>query len=463
LARRRELHEGCARFIAREFADIAEIEPELVALHYAQAGLPAEAAAYHGKAGDRAAGQYAYVEAINSYRAALAQVALMPAERSRDEREMALQLKLGAAYVIIHGPQHPLTREAYVRAKAIGQPLDNIDDLFKATWGIWYHANISRDLTLAASEAEELVALSRRSGDDRHALEALHCRWSSALFRGDYDAAFADSSHAQRMYDADRHHALSFTFGGHDPGVCAYCVAATTSSMLGYPERGARLTAECLSLAEQLAHPPSLAHAFMNAANTSLVARDYSATHDFAATLLEIAERFNLPPQKSVANYLLGWSEAHMGDVQRGLSRMDGEFERVTMIGPMPILHTALFSETLLRAGRGADALILLDRTLASLRFPDLGLYLSELYRVRGDCLLQQHRLDDAAEAFVRASALAEKQCAKLLKLRASVGLVKAQTTPDGKTAARAALKTFAGEFSEGHDRPDLTEARTLF
>lgn len=462
LAHRRELHENCAQLLAREFPEVAELEPELLALHSARAGRPAEARLYSTNAGDRAAAQYAYVEAINNYRAALAQLALLPADRQRDEFEMAIQLKLGGAYVIIQGAQHRLTRDAYARAKTVGETLDNPDALFKATWGVWFSATLARDWDVAALQAEDLVILSRRSGDDSHFLEGLHCRWSSSLFRGDCDNAIADGTQGQKLYDPERHHALSLTFGGHDPGVCAYCVSADASMQIGLTDTGTRLIAKGTALAEKLGQPLSTGHAFMNGSIALAIARDYAGTMRHAEKLLEVANRFNFPPQIAVANYLLGWAEAFSGDAQRGLARMEVEFERVTALGPMPILLTSLYAQTILSQGRAEDSLALLDRTIADLQFPDLGLYLPELHRIRADCLLVQRRTEEALRALVRADALADAQGAKLLKLRIAMCSFKAQTALGTPDMARTALKTLADTFTEGRALPDLMEANAL-
>ena len=57
---------------------------------------------------------------------------------------------------------------------------------FQAKWGLWVIANY-RDSRrpLRGQRAHELVALANRSGDGDLLLEAYHCRWSTAIFRGD--------------------------------------------------------------------------------------------------------------------------------------------------------------------------------------------------------------------------------------------------------------------------------------
>ena len=97
-------------------------------------------------------------------------------------------LKLGPAIGIISGAQDPKLRDIYSRAETLSRTVGDPDALFKSVWGLWYNANLARDLDNAATFAQQLVVIGEQSGDEDLALEALHCRWSSAMFRGDLRA-----------------------------------------------------------------------------------------------------------------------------------------------------------------------------------------------------------------------------------------------------------------------------------
>ena len=75
----------------------------------------------------------------------------------------------------------PIYRRAYEIAKTTGDE----QRLFKALWGLWLSANLNRRTDIARDRAEELVVLGKRSGKEELFLEAIHCRWSTAFFRGD--------------------------------------------------------------------------------------------------------------------------------------------------------------------------------------------------------------------------------------------------------------------------------------
>src|SRR5208282_2658503 len=104
---------------------------------------------------------------------------------------------------------------------------------------------------------------------------------------------------------------------------------------------------------------------------------------------------------------------------------IDTEIDSATRVGPVPQVYLALAGEVLLAAGRPDDGLAHLDRSIASVDEPGVGLYLPEIYRLRGECLLALDRAnkDAARQAFVTARDIAQKQGAALFERRAATSL----------------------------------------
>src|SRR5580693_6569660 len=184
LARRREWHERIARALEKRFADIAASEPELLAYHFGEAGLPAPACDYRMRAGDQAVSRSAYTEAIAHFSTGL-QLAGTLLLQDRMRRQLDFLLKLGSALVVVRGLQSVEVDDVYTRASEIGEKLGDGTRSFQAKWGLWINANLRRKTALARDRASELVTLARRSGDEEQLLEAYHCQWSTAFFRGD--------------------------------------------------------------------------------------------------------------------------------------------------------------------------------------------------------------------------------------------------------------------------------------
>jgi predicted ATPase len=91
---RRALHARIAETLEREFVDISEAQPELLARHSTEAGLIEKAAAFWGKAGQRSLARSALVEAVEQLTRALDQIATLPSTPARRREQIKLQVAL---------------------------------------------------------------------------------------------------------------------------------------------------------------------------------------------------------------------------------------------------------------------------------------------------------------------------------------------------------------------------------
>ena len=458
LSQRRQLHQACGLHLEGSFPEVARTEPELLAHHFDLAGLARQAGDYAEQAGDRATAACASVEAIASYKDALRQGELLPGGPDRDARTLALLLKLGPAIGIVNGAQDPELGDVYRRAEALSRTAADRDALFKAVWGLWYNAIAARELDDAAAFAQQLVLISEQSDDEDHRLEALHCRWSSELFRGDYTKAGEDARRGTELYDRDRHHGLGLIFGGHDPGVCAFGVRGQAMAFAGDLEGACGFVDAAVALGEALEHPSSLAHGLITGLVVGTVARAPEVLRPYAERMLELGRKFNAPPQQAMGAYHLAWADAEQGEGSRGLEQMGALYDRVTKLGPIILLYKAMYVGQLLKAGRAEEALAVADRAVADLRYPDMGLCLSELFRVRGECLAALGRVDEAIPELVRAEAMAKRDGAGLLQLRAAVSLHRAESSPRSTEAVKAAFAVLPPDRTG----PDFIEARAI-
>ena len=308
--RRQQLHERIARTLEQRFPELAEAEPEILAHHFSRADLPGPASLYSERAGDRAVARSAYAEAVAHFNAALAEAGRMPSGPDRDRRELMVLLKYGPVIIIFRGNRSPEVEQVYRRAHDIAEALGDDHTLFKAVWGLWFFANMSRRIDVARDRAEELVALAQRTADEALFLEAIHCRWSAAHFRGDVSRTLADAREGIKHYDPERHSRLGAEFGGHDPGVCAHVVAGVALAQSGNSREAAASIERGLALAQMLNQPSSLAHAIMNGLQAYQIIGDRAAVLRLASRMIEIADKFNLPLQRSIANFYTAWANA---------------------------------------------------------------------------------------------------------------------------------------------------------
>jgi hypothetical protein len=81
----------------------------------------------------------------------------------------------------------------------------------------------------------------------------------------------------------------------------------------------------------------------------------------------------------------------------------------------------------MLNAGQPDRSVTLLDQALAANEEKDVGYYLAEIWRLRGDCLLALDRADngEARQAFATARDFARGQGAIVFEQRAEAALLK--------------------------------------
>ena len=93
---RQQYHQQIAQVLEEQFAETKETQPELLAHHYTEAGLSAQAIPYWQQAGQRATQRSANVEAINHLTKGLELLKTLPDTPERAQQELTLQIALGA-------------------------------------------------------------------------------------------------------------------------------------------------------------------------------------------------------------------------------------------------------------------------------------------------------------------------------------------------------------------------------
>jgi predicted ATPase len=323
---------------------------------------------------------------------------------------------------------------------------------------------MNRRTAVARDRAEQLVALGQRSGDEALLLEAIHCRWSTAFFCGDIKRALADGREGVKHYDAERHGRLGAEFGGHDPGVCAHTVLGLALTQFGQIREAREVIDRGVALGEMLGNPTSLTFACMNAMTAYQIIGDRAVVRRLAARMTEIADKFNLPPQRSIATFMIGWLNACEGDLAGGLRVMESEFARVSMMGPLPPFYAGLLASVRLDDGQVERAFEPLDAILRTVKEPGVGFFLPEIYRLRAECLLRlvPEKFDDAAAVFETAIATAKQQQARTFELRAAIGLAQAWAVKGAPHKGSAPLGDIIGAFSEDGGPSELALGRQL-
>jgi class 3 adenylate cyclase len=456
---RRHLHGRIAEVLAEHFPTTVEVEPEMLAHHYREAGVADAASTYFERAGDRAAARSAYIEATAHFRAAIEEADRLPQKEERARRALTLLLKLGPAIAVTIGEWKPEVEAVYRRARDLGREVGDGPKLFRATWGLWMCASRT-DNKQSRKWTEELTSLAHRLGDEGFLLEAQHCRWGDEYYGGNVPKILETTEEGIRRYDAKRHAHLADAFGGHDPGACALGIRSQGLASRGFPDHARRTLEKAFGLAEFLCHPPSIGWAHRQAGFTFMMLRDRHSGERVGERLVALAEKFDLPYFRGIGRYFMGWAKARELTLSEGLALMEEAF------APNELLYkffAAALAEARFDAGLVTDALALVDHALDTGEGPANGLYVPEIHRLRGVFLKSLGSPAEEIESALRiALELAEEQGAFLLKLRAATSLARLWRDQRKQQQAHDLLAPVYGWFTEGFDTLDLKEAKAL-
>ncbi len=116
------------------------------------------------------------------------------------------------------------------------------------------------------------------------------------------------------------------------------------------------------------------------------------------------------------------------------------------------------------QTGQGDQGLNALAEALELVEKTDERWWESEIHRLRGEFLLSRPAQDMvvAEKCFNRSIAVAQRQSAKSLELRAAMSLARLWRDQNRGAEARDLLAPVYDWFTEGFDTPDLKDAKAL-
>ena len=464
-AKRRDLHAQIARILETEYLEIAEIEPELLAHHYTEAGLAEPALQYWLKAGQHDIQGCAHAEAIAHLRRGLALISALPEGEAQVHNEIEFRVALGVPLVGMEGAASQVVRENYIRAQMLCEQAGESEQLYPILWGLWLHHLYNSEMRRARELADRLIEVGQSRNDAALRLEGHHCQWPVRFVTGDLTASLEHCEQGMQLYRAEVHHALTFTYGGHDPGVCARNVSAIALWLLGYPEQARERFDAAFSLARELGHSATMADALQMVVELTAMQRDEDTLEQQAEELLEFAKAENMFDNQTLANGLRGWVMFQRGDVQAGLGLMRESVGRWLEKGiAWTAVPISLVAESLGQMGEMKEGVKLVDEALRLGQRDDVHWWEAELYRVKGELLLKgaPDAQSEAEDSFKRAIEIARTQDAKSLELRAAVSLARLWHTQGGSGQAHDLLDPICDWFTEGFDTADLKQAKAL-
>ena len=154
------MHAQIAEAFESTHPEIVESHPELLAQHYAEAGLVEKSVTYWGKAGHSSVARSAMAEAAAQFQKGLDQLALLSDDGKRQRQELEFCSALGAVVRSVKGNAAPETGHAFARARELWEQLGSPSEFLHVPYGQSRYHVYRGELELALRLDEELLRLS---------------------------------------------------------------------------------------------------------------------------------------------------------------------------------------------------------------------------------------------------------------------------------------------------------------
>jgi TOMM system kinase/cyclase fusion protein len=462
---RQQNHQRIAQVLEARFPELCETQPELVAHHYTEAGLNAQAVPYWQRAGQRAIERSAHLEAIAHITKGLAVLATLPDTPERTQHELDFQITLGPAVMVTKGWADPEAARVYTRAHALCQQMGETPQLFPALWGLWLFYTGRGELQTARALGEQLLTLAERVQDPVLLVQACHALGPTLFWLGELVLAQARLAQGIAHY-APQQHRASLRYGGHDPGVCCRYYAAWTLWVRGYPDQALQQQQEAVRLAQELAHPYTLASTLDWGAWLHQFRREGQAAQAQAEAAMTMSSEHGFVQLLAQEKILRGWALAAQGQGEAGIAQMREGLAAWGAIGAALYRAYQLMqlAEVYGTAGQAEEGLRVLAEARAAVPHKEGRFYEAELSRLEGELLLARAAAHDteAETCFRQALEVARHQEAKSWELRAALSLSHLWQHEGKRAEAYALLEPVYGWFTEGFETADLQEAKAL-
>ena len=463
---RQDVHRQVAEALESRFPEVTQTQPELLAHHYTEAGLAGKSVPYWYNAGHHAIERSANLEAIAHLTRGRALLIEQPASAERDAQELDYCLALGPALMSTKGLAAPEAEVVYVHARQLCQSVDQAALSFQATWGLWLVYQQRGQIDLAQSAMDEVLSLAERQKENvDHLLQAHHAAWTTQLFVGNNSACQAHIVEGDALYDIEKHRTHAFTYGGHDPGVCAKTTASEALCLLGYAEQAVQNAVDGVALAKRLSHPFSLAMARYFVAQVHQYRLEADIVRSHAQAAITMCESHGFESFRAQAAVLLGWATAAGGESEPGIAQIREGLAawQSTGTGMRRPYFLALLADALLRADRIEEGLNVIAEAEALVENSGETRWQAETVRLKGALMDRAGAATgDVEGVYQQALEIARGQEARWLELRAATSLGKLWHGHGKASEARDLLGPLIAWFTEGFDTSDVMLARML-
>jgi predicted ATPase/DNA-binding winged helix-turn-helix (wHTH) protein len=430
-----------------------------LAVHFELGQMPAKAGRYHVVAGERAARRWGYKEAAEHLERARTLLEGTPESRDRDVLELRVSLNHGWSVFQASGRVEvaiPLMQ----RAKELAGRLEDRASLGEALIRLETIHIVQGDLREASEQASALAPVLDHVPDAALRLLAKQLEATTVLLRGQFaearrllgDLGVFHARDDKTAMEAAHTHLLAFSMGSF------------ALWLMGEPDRAVALSRRAQQVTEQAYDPFDHEHVAMLAEGALLHAwrREPAPAAELAKRALAISEKRSFAKWQGRAELILRWAEAELAPTLP-CARVEELLSKPWDKGSVGrTMHAMLFIAMCARLGRAEPALEVIASTLASIERTDERWLEPELHRLRGEVLKTCNDAAEAERSIATAIEIARRQGSRSLQLRATLSFHALASGAKKKKRARDDIAGLLSVITEGHDTPDLVDARAV-
>ena len=461
-SQRVQMHARIVKTFEREFPEMLERSPDVLAYHCTEARTFEKAIDYWLKSARMSLGRSAGIEAQAQLEKAATLLQNITDQAPRQQFEARIQIELGNTLLMTKGFASPDV--ATVLTKALGlldQSAHPIEAL-RALGGLCnYH--------LIRSEAPKVLQLAepflRRRADPLSSIVAHYEVGTAYLHIGKFEDAKIQLEKTLSLYEDESCRPIAFMAGIH---VRAFSLIwlSLTYLYLGKLKLATETIAAAVSDARSRLHPFTLVSALL------ATARFFNHTRNFQGAVVATEEGFAIATEQrspyhiSRANILKAVNLVEGGRPMDGISLMDHALveHRKTGANFQSSFNLSCLAKAFARADKYERALDFADQAIQEIERTGERWWAAEAQRIKGTILLAATRTNclQAEDCFRAALKCAHSQKAKFWELRAAYNLASLWHTEGRDAEARKLLAPIHSEFTDGIHLPDLNDARQL-
>jgi len=394
---------------------------------------------------------------------AIASLGQVPDDRRRD---MRLYLSLGHAIMHANASGAQDINAAFTKALELAEVIDDARYRLGAIFGLYAHRFTTGEYRGALSLGEKFRTVAAETADSDVAFGSRLIGLALHIL-GDQPGArrHLEPLARSRVATAGPSHIILYQY---DLRVLFDSYYARVLWVQGFGDQAKRLTESLVDYAGAKDHALSFLYALLIAAcPIALFVGDFTTVEHHVRLAFDLAARHALERWNVWAQCFEGILLIKRGDHRAGSQLLQSGLDRVRE----PVVHHQLslllaeLAAGLGGAGQIAEGLVVVDKALTRAEQTEVGWYLAELLRTKGELHLLERRptsVETAEKCFHRALDVARDQGALSWELRSAMSLARLWRGQQRVSHARKLLAPVYRRFTEGFETPDLIAAKAL-